>query len=184
MLRRRLSPRRVLHTLGVEAVAACMAMRWGCDAEAARRAALLHDMTKEDPDPLQSLRDYGILPSEWEKTVPNVYHALSGAALARELGFDEGIASAVRWHTTGRAGMTVLEKVLYLADKAEPFRQAYPELSAIKLYLYSDLDQALYTALRRIKRYKKEGGTLEQNTVNALRWIESKCGHGDVKKTI
>ncbi|MDR0325396.1 MAG: bis(5'-nucleosyl)-tetraphosphatase (symmetrical) YqeK [Oscillospiraceae bacterium] len=181
LLRERLSPRRVLHTLGVEAVAVCMAARWGADTEAASSAALLHDMTKEAPDQLQLLRYYGILPSEWGETVPNVYHALTGAAFAGELGYDEELVSAVRWHATGRAGMTVLEKILFIADMADPFRAAYPGLADIRGLLYTDLDQALALGLRETLRFVRENGRPEdQFTGEALYWIERKWENGNV----
>ncbi|MCL2003032.1 MAG: bis(5'-nucleosyl)-tetraphosphatase (symmetrical) YqeK [Oscillospiraceae bacterium] len=173
MLKKRLSPRRALHTLGVESVAACLAARWGADAGDARRAALLHDMTKEAPDQLQLMRDYGILPSVWGETVPKVYHALTGAALARELGFGEEIASAVRWHATGRAGMSVLDKILFTADMAEPFRAEYPGMRELRGLLYTDLDRSLALALTMTMRFVRENARPEDRvTQEALEWIQ------------
>jgi nicotinate-nucleotide adenylyltransferase len=175
MLRQRLSPRRVLHTLGVESVAACMAMRWGADVDSARCAALLHDVTKEDPDQLLLMRNYGILPSEWEKTAATIYHALTGAALARELGFSEKIVSAVRFHGTGRPEMTTLEKTIFLADITEPCRHEMPGLRQLRALLHTSLDDALAMGLSMTLRYVRENGWPEdRHTGEALQWIKER----------
>jgi nicotinate-nucleotide adenylyltransferase len=174
MLWERISAERALHSLGVEDVAVTLAMRWGGDPEEAGCAALLHDMTKDGSDLLQSMRRYGIMSAEWEETVPGAYHALTGAALAREMGFGEGVCSAVRWHTTGRAGMTDLEKIIYLADKTEPFRPSYSGLREIRAEMFSDLDRAAAMALRRIICWNGERGRLlDKNSAEALEWLES-----------
>jgi nicotinate-nucleotide adenylyltransferase len=175
-LRKRLSPKRARHTLGTESVAATLAMRWGADPKEASYAALLHDMTKEE-EQLQSFNTYGIMKSEWEETVPGAYHALTGAALAREMGFSENVISAVRWHTTGRAGMTLLEKIIYLADKTEPFRPHYSGLREIRAEMYRNLDRAAEMALRRIICFNNERGrTLDKASAEALEWIIRKNG--------
>jgi predicted HD superfamily hydrolase involved in NAD metabolism len=154
-------------------------MRWGIDTESARCAALLHDITKEMPNQLQLLHDYGILPAEWLKTVPSVHHAITGAALAKELGCKEEIISAIRWHTTGRAEMTGLEAIIYLADKTEPFRPLYSMLAEIRKMMYTDLNKALALTLRRIIQYNQERGVpVEQSSTEALDYIERKCIHG------
>jgi nicotinate-nucleotide adenylyltransferase len=167
-------------------------MRWGADAEEAGCAALLHDMTKED-DRLQNFNTYGIMSAgqtlsdqkiyhakhgitsaEWEETVPGAYHALTGAALAREMGYGEGVSSAVRWHTTGRAGMTLLEKIVYLADKTEPFRPLYSGLPEVRRQMFADLDRAVAMALRRIICWNGERGRiLDKNSAEALEWLEN-----------
>jgi nicotinate-nucleotide adenylyltransferase len=178
MLRERLTPKRILHTLGVESVAVCLAMRWGENTETASASALLHDMTKEAPCQLQLMARYDILPSVWEKTVPNVYHALTGAALARELGYGDGAASAIRWHTTGRAGMTMMEKILYTADKSEPFRPLYSGITEIRRLMFTDIDRALEIAIQRIMLWNRERGEpVEHNSVEALEWLKCQSAY-------
>jgi HD superfamily phosphohydrolase YqeK len=72
--------------------------------------------------------------------------------------------------------MTVLEKVLYLADKTEPFRPLYTGFFEIKDLMYTDLDRALRLAISRIMRWNRDRGEpVEQNSVEALRWIERTC---------
>jgi nicotinate-nucleotide adenylyltransferase len=182
MLRSRLSPERLLHTLGVEAAAVCLAQRWNADVGTARNAALLHDITKEERNQLQMMEGYGILPEETVKTVPNVYHAMTAAAFAREMGFCGDTVSAIRWHTTGRAGMTVLEKILYLADKTEPFRPRYTEYAEIKRLGFYNLDRALALALKAIMKWnEKWGEPVEHNSVRALEWLECQNAYSSVK---
>ncbi|MDR1669554.1 MAG: bis(5'-nucleosyl)-tetraphosphatase (symmetrical) YqeK [Oscillospiraceae bacterium] len=172
MVRKRQSPRRMLHTLGVESVAVCLAQRWGADTDDARNAALLHDVTKEAPDQLNLMEEYDILPCIWQETVPNVYHALTGAAFAERLGYNSDVVSAVRWHVTGHAGMTLLEKIIYLADLAEPCRNGIPGLSELRGNLYKDHDRALLLGLRMSLRYVRERGRPEDRcSAEALRWI-------------
>ncbi|MDR1692518.1 MAG: bis(5'-nucleosyl)-tetraphosphatase (symmetrical) YqeK [Oscillospiraceae bacterium] len=173
LLRERLSPKRVLHTLGVESVAVNLTKRWGGDENDARIAALLHDMTKEAPDQLKLLREYGILTVMCEAAVPNVRHAITGAAFAKRLGYDDGIVSAIRWHSTGRAGMTVPEKILYLADWAEPFRADVPGLREIRGCIYTDMDTAMLLGLKATLRYVRDlGQPVDRDTEEAIRWLE------------
>jgi nicotinate-nucleotide adenylyltransferase len=172
MLWERITPRRVLHSLGTENVAVILAMRWGADPEEAGCAALLHDMTKDGGDQLQKLSACGIMRDEWEKTVPGAYHALTAAALAKEMGFGENLISAVRWHTTGRVEMSLLEKIIYLADKTEPFRPPYSGLEEIRRLMYTDLDGAVAMAIERIMQYNlNRGQELDKNSESALKWL-------------
>lgn len=173
MMRKRLSPRRALHTLGVEATAACLAQRWNAVETEARIAALLHDMTKEAPDQLKLMKEYGILPVIWEDTVPNVYHAVTGAAVAASLGYNSGIVSAVRWHATGHANMSLLEKIIYLADWAEPCRTGFPGLREVREEMFLNIDRALNMSLR-LSLESIKGKVADKNTIEAVNWIERK----------
>ncbi len=126
----RLSPKRMRHVLGVEKEAAELAglLLPGAGAEPLlRAAALLHDVTKElsVAEHVALLESAGITPSPIELAAPKTLHAISAPVLiGREYpGFaDPDLLSAVRWHTTGRAGMTLPEKIIYLADYIEPTR--------------------------------------------------------------
>jgi len=124
----RMSEKRYAHTLGVERAAVYIAKK--CLPERVgelRAAALLHDITKElDPDAQESLcRQYGIAVGDEERASPKLYHARTAAEKIRadfsELA-DPTVVSAVRWHTTGRADMTLPEKLLYLADYIDESR--------------------------------------------------------------
>lgn len=123
----RLSEKRLQHTLGV--VRACVML---CerhfpevDPEDAETAALMHDFTKEYPyeKQMELVRRYGIELTESEKEEPKLLHARTAAALAKEAyGLPENVVNAIRWHTTGKPGMSPLEEALYFADYIEDTR--------------------------------------------------------------
>ncbi|MDR0381942.1 MAG: bis(5'-nucleosyl)-tetraphosphatase (symmetrical) YqeK [Oscillospiraceae bacterium] len=141
--------RRRLHVLGVAQEIDTLALRWGADRGQAARAALLHDVTKglTPAEQLKLCAKYDIVTQSWERTEHKLMHAVTGAAVARfEFGAEEAVCAAVRWHTTGRAGMTLLEKLLYLADYVDATR-VFSEARALRALCYEDLDAALLRGL-------------------------------------
>lgn len=124
----RMSPKRFRHTLAVEEMATRLCALYCPEYTLQlRAAALLHDLTKElEPCQQESLcREYGLCVGAEEKASPKLYHARTAAEKIR-LEFSEFadpiVISAVRWHTTGHAGMTLPEKLLYLADYIDSSR--------------------------------------------------------------
>ncbi len=120
LLKERLKETRYLHSLNVAAAAKELALIYGEDPDRAYEAGLLHDITKNtsDEEQLKIIEKGGIILTPVEKNNPKLYHSISGSVYIRdELGeTDEEIISAVRYHTTGKAGMTLLEKIIYIAD--------------------------------------------------------------------
>ncbi len=157
LLKEVLTPGRYEHTLGVEYTAACMAMRYGEDLTRTRIAALLHDCAKCLPaqDQLDQCLAYGIPVSPVERDNPNLLHAKLGAWYAREkYGIeDQEILSAIYYHTTGKPGMTLLEKIIYVADYLEPNRNKASNLDQVRAELFLDLDQCLLTILESTVDY-------------------------------
>ena len=126
ILQRELSAYRMSHILGVVGEAEKIARIHGEDVEKARLAALLHDSTKETDteNQLKMIRESGILFEEEMTAFPQLLHAVSGSVRAKkEFDVSEEVASAIRWHATGRPGMTKLEMIVYLADLTEPTRR-------------------------------------------------------------
>lgn len=155
-----LKGKRVPHVLGTEQEAVRLAERYGADVGKAQTAALLHDCTKklDMEEQLALCRHYGIGLDELEKKALKLLHARTGAAIARDVfGVDDEIYSAIRWHTTGRAGMTLLEKVIYLADYIEPSRD-FPGVEALRRVCYEDLDRGLLMGLEMTVREMEEMG--------------------------
>lgn len=139
-----MSDARFAHTKGVVAASEELARRYGVDIQAARTAAWIHDVAREWP--LERLLQYAErveIPSGFA-LIPNILHGPIGAALAHEwfeVG-DEEVMNAIRYHTTGRVGMSTLEKVLCLADAIEAGRN-YPRIEEIREWAIRDLTQAL-----------------------------------------
>jgi predicted HD superfamily hydrolase involved in NAD metabolism len=146
----RLSPRRLAHAQRVAAVATELAGRFGASPEAAEVAGLLHDYCREvsDEDILAAAARYGIVVGAVEARRPRkILHGPVAAAELLERGLDREIAAAIRLHTVGDAGMTVLEKCLYLADYLEPHRD-FPGIGEVRALAESSLDLAVGAAAR------------------------------------
>lgn len=120
MLKERLTEYRYIHSLGVADMAKGLASRYGCDKDKAYFAGLVHDVMKDMPrDQMkQYIERNGIVMTELEKNAPKLWHAILGADyIRRVMGVtDSDVINAVRYHTTGRAGMSLLEKIVYIAD--------------------------------------------------------------------
>ncbi len=170
-----LKARRVRHVLGVEEEAVRLAEKYGADVEKARVAALLHDCTKKLNlrEQLALCEQYGIALDYLERHTLKLLHAKTGAALAREVfGADEAVCGAIRWHTTGRAGMTLLEKVVYLADYIEPNRN-FEGVDKLRAAVYEDLDKGLELGLRMsIEEIEARGVPVHQNTRAAYEYLK------------
>lgn len=166
---------RVRHVLGVEREAARLAERYGADVEKARFAALLHDCTKKltMDEQLALCERYGIEPDKLEKKALKLLHAKTGAAIAREVfGVDDEIYGAILWHTTGRADMTLLEKVVYLADYIEPNRD-FEGVNKLRAAVYEDLDKGLLLGLRMsLEELEERGGPVHHNTREAYEFLK------------
>lgn len=152
LLRGRLKKKRFLHSLNVADSARELARLYGGDEEKAYFAGLLHDVMKnaEAADQLQIMEKGGIILSQTEKNNPKLWHAMAGAAYLRlEMGVeDEDIINAVRYHTTGRKGMSLLEKIIYIADFISAERD-YPDVEVMRrLALNESLEAASLYSLQ------------------------------------
>ena len=170
-----LKRRRVPHVLGTEQEALRLAERYGADVERARRAALLHDCTKklDMAEQLALCRQYGIDLDDLERKALKLLHARTGAAIAREVfGADDEIYGAIRWHTTGHAGMSLLEKIIYLADYIEPSRD-FPGVGELRCVCYEDLDRGLLTGLEMtIEEMRGMGNPVHHATLEARDFLK------------
>ncbi len=162
-VRRRLSPGRFGHVLGVVDTILELADRYGVDRRKAKLAALLHDVAKEYSRErlLKEAFDFGIVLTEIEQLTTALIHAPVGAEVARrEFGVDDpDVLAAIRYHTTGRAGMSPLEKLLFLADYIEPGRD-FPGVDEVRKAARSSLDEAVLLALDQTLVYLVSRGRL------------------------
>lgn len=172
-----LDPRRIPHVLGTEETAAALALRWGADEESARRAALLHDCTKKFDKELQMAlcRQYGIELDAAERREGKLLHAITGAAVAyADFGVSGEVRDAIRWHTTGKADMTLLEKIIYLADYIEPTRD-FCDLTELRRLAFEDLDGALLLGFTMaVEDLAKKGMPVHPNSVLARDYLKGK----------
>ena len=171
-LRHKLGMGRFEHTLGVAYTAACLAMRYGCNAEDAELAGLLHDCAKQyDNETLmKKCLKYKLPVSEAEKRNPSLLHAKLGAYLAEQKYDveDSGILNAIRYHTTGRPAMTLIEKIIYVADYIEPRRFKAPNLDKIRQLAFVDLDRTVCEIMKDTLAYLKEmPANIDETTMEA-----------------
>ena len=168
-----LKPKRIPHVAGCEQEAAKLALRWGEDPGDAAEAGILHDITKKlsMDEQLILAEKYGIVFDKFERENIKLTHAITGAALSRELfGVPERIYSAIRWHTTGRADMTLLEKIIYIADYIEPTRD-FEGVERLRQLAYEDIDSAMALGLRMsLEELRQSGIEPHGATVSALAW--------------
>lgn len=156
-LKGKISEKRFEHSLGVEYTAASMAMVYGVDVEKARIAGLLHDCAKglATKDKLEKARKHGLPISKYEEKNPDMLHAKLGAFYARYKYdvLDEDILNAICYHTTGRPNMSVLEKIIFVADYIEPNRKPLPEMEQIRKEAFTDLDTCVIHILKNTLDY-------------------------------
>lgn len=167
-MEKKLDAKRYEHTLGVAYTAAALAMRYGADQNNALLAGMLHDCAKclSNEKRLSICEKYNISVSESERKNPFLLHAKVGSFLAmKKYGVtDKDVINAILNHTTGRPGMSTLEKIIWLADYIEPGRKQAPNLAAIRKVAFEDLDQALLMALEDTLQYLN-GGKMEVDSM-------------------
>ncbi len=151
LLKARLTKYRYHHSKCVAKEARRLAEKYGADPEQAYLAGLLHDICKDETkeNQLQMMEKFGIILSDVEKSAPKLWHAMTGAEyLRQELAItDSEILSAVRYHTTARRDMSLLEKILYLADFTSADRE-YPDVEEMRRLVDISLQDALQYALQ------------------------------------
>ncbi|MCR5575881.1 MAG: nicotinate (nicotinamide) nucleotide adenylyltransferase [Oscillospiraceae bacterium] len=168
-----LKPKRVKHVEGVEREAVKLARRWGEDADTAAEAGILHDITKSLPHEkqLKLCEKYGIMLEAAERETPALLHAITGAAFSRELfGISDAVYGAIRWHTTGKPEMSLLEKIVYLADYIEPTRD-FEGIKKLRKLSFEDLDAAMALGLKMsLEEIRARGDEPFRDTVDACAW--------------
>lgn len=150
-LEQELSYKRFIHTLSVAGTASSLAMCYGADLEKAETAGLLHDCAKcMDVRKMQKVCEKaGLTVSSFEADSGSLLHSKAGSVLAAEkYGItDPDMINAIRYHTTGRPGMSLLEKIIFVADYIEPGRFTAKNLPLIRRLAFSDIDEALIKIL-------------------------------------
>ena len=170
-----LKPGRVQHVLGCRDTAVALAKHWGADPVDAARAGLLHDITKALDGPLQLTlcREYGIVLDVFSSRNPKTLHALTGSLVAQRIfGENQVVVDAICSHTTGKANMNTLEKIVYVADYMEPNR-TFEGVEKMRYLAYTDLDGALRMGLTMtLEMLREQGREISPESQEALAYLD------------
>ncbi len=178
------SDKRRIHTYGVRDTSVRLAERYGADPEKARACSLYHDMFRRASDEQieEYISRYGLDPKY--RHDPDLAHSKIAAIYMRnEMGIhDEDMLNAVAYHTTGRAGMSVLEKVIFLADAIEPARD-YPSVEYLRKLADTDLDEACLRLLERSEEYlKMKGRVMDPDSIEFIRELRQRSEEKETEK--
>ncbi len=174
-LKKHLTKDRYHHTLGVAYTAIAMAMRYNPETgnsnfiKRAEIAGLLHDCAKcMDNDKKLRICERNNIPyNSFEASHPYLLHGRVGAHIAQTKFdiHDEDILQAITWHTTGRPDMSLLEKIIFIADYIEPSRNPIPELDEIRQLAFIDIDKAMEKILSNtLKFLESKGNPIDKMT--------------------
>ena len=174
---RLLNPNRVAHVLGCRDTAVELAKHWGADPIDAARAGILHDITKALDGPLQLTlcEAYGKILSAFSRKYPKTLHALTGSLVAERIfGENAAVVSAICHHTTGKADMSLLEKIIYVADYMEPCRN-FPGVEKLRELAYTDIDAALELGLEMtLAHLARLGDEVSPESREALEFLKNR----------
>lgn len=171
----KLTPARFYHSKCVADAAKELAALYGVDGQQAELAGILHDVMKDTPhkEQLKIIKRFGIMMNNTEKQVKKLYHAISGAAYVQfVLGVqDKTVIDAIRWHTSGRKGMTPLEKVVFVADFISADRD-YPGVGLMRSLARVSLEAAMHEGITyTVKDLFELGEPVDSNTIETYNEI-------------
>lgn len=174
-LKKNLKEKRFNHSIGVSKTAESLAKKYGEDSDKARVAGLLHDIAKnmKDEEIVSTVENVGIEIDYVFKSNPNLMHGLAGAIICRNVVgvTDKDILGAVEFHTTGKANMSMLEKIICLADYIEPSRN-FEGVDDLRNTAQESIDKALLMALDgTIKFVLEKKQLLHYKTVEARNYL-------------
>ena len=177
-LKKELTAKRYEHSLGVAYTAAALAMRYDVDVDRAELAGILHDCAKcyKNDELEHLLKKAHIKLADDERATPQIWHAIYGPVLARKKYHieDSEILSAIRWHTTGHADMSMLEKIIFIADYIEPNRDEAGDLDEIRRMAFDDITMAVYKVSRDTLEYLEgKNIVINSETRNCYEWLKA-----------
>lgn len=177
-IRKAQNAKRYEHTLGVEYTAAALAMRYGANVQDAVLAGLLHDCAKcLSNEKLLKICDKQEIPvTETERELPFLLHGKVGGFLAeKKYGIrNQDVINAILYHTMGREDMSLLEKIVFVADYIEPGRNRAPHLGELRELAFQDLDKALLRVLEgTLSHLKSNGWTIDSRTVETWNYYKA-----------
>lgn len=171
-----LKPSRYTHSLGVEKMAVKLAEIYGADTEKAAFAGRYHDIAKcFDVETMDSYIEKYDIDKKFLGNIALAHSKVAAEILKNEYGvIDEDILNAVRSHTTGRVGMSLLEEIVYIADAIEENRN-YPELKMLQEMATVNLDKTcVYIMDFAVQMILDRGSVLDEDTINAREFIRNR----------
>jgi len=166
-----LEKERIAHVKACETAATELSERWDVDKDDAREAAILHDITKklDFNDNICIILNGGLEVKKYNKKSAKLLHSISAAILAKEdFGVSDTVADAIKAHTTGSAGMSMLDKIIYIADYIESTRD-FPGVEQMRQMAFNDINRALIMGLEMVVNdLKSRNITPDEATYNAL----------------
>lgn len=179
-LLKKLNEKRFYHSLGVQGISFALALHYGYDANKANLAGLLHDVAKclSDEQLLIECETYHLDISEVERKNPFLLHGKLGSYYAKHVyGIDdEAILSAITFHTTGKPDMSILEKIIFIADYIEPNRSTkqIPGLDEVRKLAFIDLDKTVLLTLENTLKYLEESNKeIDTLTVDTYQYYKN-----------
>ncbi|MEK6265626.1 MAG: bis(5'-nucleosyl)-tetraphosphatase (symmetrical) YqeK [Clostridium sp.] len=171
----KLKEKRFRHSLSVSETAVKLAIKYGVNIESARIAGLVHDCGKNmsDEQLIEVAKEHDVQLDEIYFRNPSLLHAAVGSIIAREImGIrDEDIINAICYHTTGRKNMSILEKIIFIADYTEPLRQCVG-VEELRNLSMKDLDAAVIKCLENTIKYVVDQKILLHNdTIDARNYL-------------
>ncbi len=175
ILKTRLTPQRLYHSICVAEQAKHLAEKFDGDAEKAYTAGLIHDIMRYEPvdKMLELIENDGQVLTDSEKSITVTLHSIAGEVfLRKELGVtDKDILSAVRWHTTGKEDMSLLEKIIYVADLTSEDRE-YPDILEVRALAEESLDKTCLRGLSfTIEDNAKKCRPIHIDTIKAFNYL-------------
>lgn len=172
-----ISTERIEHSLRVAELSIELAKLHNIEQSKAYSAGLLHDIAKDITyeKSIQISRTYNFSLTESELLNKKLLHAPIGSLIVKhELGItDDEIINAIRCHTTGRANMSLLEKIIYISDIAEPGRK-YPESQEIKELSFKDINQAMLLAVKfSLKKLMESDRNIDPKSIECYNYFSS-----------
>lgn len=171
-----LSEYRFIHSLGVAKKAVELAKFYGVEEETAKKIGIAHDIAKEmtDEEMIEYAKANNIRIDEIETVKPSLLHGKIGADIAaKKFGFTQDMINAIKWHTTGRENMSMLEKIIYVADKTEENRKGTRfNLEKSRELSTQNIDETLIFLMDEFITYNvKNEWLIHPETINARNYI-------------
>lgn len=177
-LSKQIDEKRYEHTIGVADTAAALAMKYHIDVSKAYLAGLLHDCAKclNEKKRMSLCEKYGVKLSKFEIENQSLIHAKLGVEIAKERYSveDKEILESIRWHTTGKENMSMLEMIIFSADYIEPNRKKINGLDEIRSIIFDDIEEAVYLILNNtINHLDSKKQIIDESSLNALNYYKN-----------